>query len=101
MSALHLTSFAAFLLNAAYRKIFPPTLHNTMSNICVTGALGPYFHTCQSPTLQNCFGEVIHNLGNRVALIFFFLDFSIPQSLVQTLEFGIVLTLVFLRIVQG
>ena len=62
---------------------------------------GPYFHTCQSPTLQNCFGQVMHNLGNRVALIFSSLDFSIPQSLVQTLEFGIVLTLVILWIVLG
>ena len=62
---------------------------------------GPYFHTCQSPTLQNCFGQVMHNLGNRGALIFSSLDFSIPQSLVQTLEFGIVFTLAIVRIFQG
>ena len=61
----------------------------------------PYFHMCQPPTLQNCFGQVMHNLGNRVTLIFSSLDFSIPQSLVQTLEFGIVLTLVIVQIVQG
>ena len=67
----------------------------------------PYFHTCQSPTLQNCFGQVMHNLGNRVALFLLFslifssLDFSIPQSLVQTLEFGIVFTLAIVRIFQG
>ena len=95
--SVHQISIAAFmLLYTAYRKIFPHTLHNTMSGICVTGALGPYFHTCQSPTLQNCFGKVMHNLGNSVALIFSSLDFSIPQSLVQTLEFGILLTLVIL-----
>ena len=62
---------------------------------------GPYFHTCQSPTLLNCFGQVMHNLGNRVALIFSSLDFIIPQSLLQTLKFGIVWTLAILRIVQG
>ena len=54
---------------------------------------GPYFHTCQSTTLLNCFFQVMRNLGNRVALTFSSLDFSIPQSLLQTLEFGTVLTL--------
>ena len=47
------------------------------------------------------FYQMMHNLENRMALIFSSLDFSIPQSLVQTLEFGIVLTLVILQIVQG
>ena len=68
---------------------------------CTYCLWGPYFHTCQSPTSQNCFGQVMHNLGNRVALIFSSLDFSIPQSLVQTLGFGIVLMLAIVRIVQG
>ena len=99
VSALHHTSFAA-LLNAAYRKFpsHPPQYHiRYLYDRCI----GQVFHTCQSPTLQNCFGQVMHNLGNRVAVIFSSLDFSIPQSLVQTLEFGIVLTLVIVRIVQG
>ena len=30
----------------------------------------PYFHTCQSPTLLNCFGQVMHILGIKIALIF-------------------------------
>ena len=33
-------------------------------------SLGPYFHTCQSPTLLNCFGQVMHILGIEIALIF-------------------------------
>ena len=61
----------------------------------------PYFHMCQSPTLLNCSGQVMRNLGDRIALIFSSLDFSIPQSLVQTLEFGRVLTLVIVWIVHG
>ena len=89
--------FAADLRDAAYRKFSP----NTMLGICVTGALGLYFHTCQSPTLLNCFGQVMHNLRNRVALTFFSFDFSIPQSLVQTLESGIVFTLAIVGIAQG
>ena len=54
---------------------------------------GPYFHMCQSLTLLNCFGQVMYNLGNRV--------FGIPQFFVQTLEFGIVLMLAIVWIVQG
>ena len=30
----------------------------------------PIFHTCQSPTLLNCFGQVRYILGNKKALIF-------------------------------
>ena len=33
-------------------------------------SLGPVFHTCQSPTLRNCLGQVIHILGIKIALIF-------------------------------
>ena len=30
----------------------------------------PIFHSCQSLTLPNCFGQVMHILGNKIALIF-------------------------------
>ena len=33
-------------------------------------SLRPVFHTCQSPTLLYCFGQVMHILGNKIALIF-------------------------------
>ena len=69
--------FAADLLDAAYRKFSLPPSLGYLCDRCI----GPYFHTCQSPTLLYCFGQVMHNLGNRVALIFSSLDFSIPQSL--------------------
>ena len=32
--------------------------------------LGPVFHMYQSPTLLNCFGQVINILGNKIALKF-------------------------------
>ena len=49
---------------------FPSHPPQYLLGICVTGALGPYFHKCQSPTLLNCFGQVMHILGIKIALIF-------------------------------
>ena len=53
----------------------------------MTGALGLYFHTCQSLTLPNCFGQVMHTLGMKIALIFPLCTAVFSSSLlVQALE---------------
>ena len=47
---------------------------------------GPYFHICQSPNLLNCFGQVMHVLGIKIALIFPICTSVLPVFLVQSLE---------------
>ena len=61
--------YAAVLLDDACKN-FPSHPSQYLLSICVTGTLGPYFHTCQSPSLLNCFGQVVHILGNKIALVF-------------------------------
>ena len=64
-SELFATEFAELCMQS-----FPSHPPQYLLGICVTGALGPYFHVCQSPTLLNCFGQVMHILGIEIALIF-------------------------------
>ena len=62
---------------------------------------GLYFHMCESPTLLNCFGQVMHILGIKIALIFPICTSVFSVSLFRPYKFGIVLKLTIVRVVQG
>ena len=87
-----------FFCEAAHAE-FPPPPHppQYLLGICVTGALGPYFHRCQSLTLLKLFGQVMHILLIKIALIFPICRFT----LFRPCKFGIVLKLSIVRVVQG
>ena len=80
---------------------FPSHPPQYLLGICVTGALGPYFHMCQSLTLLNCFGQVMYILGIKIALKFPLYTSLFPGSLFRPWKFGIVLKLSIVWIVQG
>ena len=66
------------------------------------GLWGPYFHMCQSPTLLNCFGQVMHIWGIKIALLgISSLHLVFPGSLFRPCKSGIVLKLSIVRFVQG
>ena len=92
--------FAAEFAELCMQK-FPSHPPQYLLGIYVTGTLGLYCHTCQSPTLLNCFGQVMHILGIKIALIFPICTSGFPVSLFRPCKFGIVLKLSIVRVVQG
>ena len=69
---------------------FPSHPPQYLFGICVTSALVPSFHTCQSPTSLNCFGQVMHILGIKITFIFPSCTSVFPVSLFRPCKFGIV-----------
>ena len=82
-------NLAADLVAAVFAELcmqnFPSRPPRYLLDICVADALDPYFHTCQSPTLLNCFGQVMHILVIKIALIFPICTSVFPVFLAQTL----------------
>ena len=64
-----------------YLQNFPSHPPQYLLGICVTGALGPYFHRCQSPTLLKLFWSGDPYFGNQDSTYISYLRVFLVQTL--------------------
>ena len=98
-TSLRQTSLQLTLLNSACKISLPPSTI-PIGYLC-DKCIGPVFSYVSSATLLDCFGQVMHILGIKIALIFPICTSVFPVSLFRPYKVGIVLKFSIVRVVQG